>query len=108
MKRKKEKLFQWNLALSDREYRVESGENSVSSLMRECRIKDCLLADKDVLIAAKDKTIAEIVSANQGDVNDEIEVCWLFVLIYKVHVYRILWSYISVTREPLMTVGRSD
>ena len=74
MKRKKEKLFQWNLALSDREYRVESGENSVSNLMRECRIKDCLLADKDVLIAAKDKTIAEIVSANQGDVNDEIEV----------------------------------
>ena len=108
MKRKKEKLFQWNLALSDREYRVESGENSVSNLMRECRIKDCLLADKDVLIAAKDKTIAEIVSANQGDVNDKIEVYWLFVLIYKVHVYRILWSYIKCTKEPLRTVGRSD
>ena len=43
--------------------------------MRECRIKDCLLADKDVLIATKDKTIADIVSANQGDVNAEIEVC---------------------------------
>ena len=76
--------------------------------MRECRIKDCLLANKDVLIAAKDKTIADIVSANQGDINDEIEVCWLFVLINKVHVYRILWSYIKCTREPLMTVGRSD
>ena len=68
--------------------------------MRECRIKDCLLADKDVLIAAKDKTIADIVSANQGDINDEIEVCWLFVLINKVHFYRILWSYIKCTREP--------
>ena len=75
MKREKEKLFQWHLALSDREYKVESGEDSVSNLLRECRIKDSLLADKDVLIAAKDKTIAEIVSANQGSVNDEIEVC---------------------------------
>ena len=107
MKRKKEKLFQWNLALSDREFKVESGENSVCNLMRECRIKDCLLADKDVLIAAKDKTIAEIVSTNQRDVNDEIEVCWLFVLIYKVHVYRILWSYIKCTKGPLRMVGRS-
>ena len=75
MKRKKEKLFQWHLALSDREYRVESGEDSVSNLLRECRIKDSLLADKDVLIAAKNKAIADIVSANQGSVNDEVEVC---------------------------------
>ena len=75
MKRKKEKLFQWHLALSDREYKVESGEDSVSNLLRECRIKDSLLADKDVLIAAKNKTIADIVSANQGSVNDEVEVC---------------------------------
>ena len=75
MKRKKEKLFQWHLALSDREYRVESGEDSVSNLLRECRIKDSLLADKDVLIAAKNKTIADIVSANQGSVNDEVKVC---------------------------------
>ena len=56
------------------------------NLMRECRIKDCLLADKDVLIATKDKTIADIVSANQGDVNCEIEVCHLLVLISMVHV----------------------
>ena len=56
------------------------------NLMRECRIKDCLLADKDVLIATKDKTIADIVSANQGDVNCEIEVGHLFVLISMVHV----------------------
>ena len=75
MKRKKEKLFQWHLALSDREYKVESGEDSVSNLLRECRIKDSLLANKDVLIAAKNKTIADIVSANQGSVNDEVEVC---------------------------------
>ena len=75
MKRKKEKLFQWHLALSDREYKFESREDSVSNLLRECGIKDSLLADKDVLIAAKNKTIADIVSANQGSVNDEVEVC---------------------------------
>ena len=75
LKRKKEKMFQWNLALSNREFSVESSENSVHNLKRECRIKDALLADKDTLIAQKDKTIAEIVSANQGEVNSQIEVC---------------------------------
>ena len=68
-------MFQWNLALSNREFSVESSENSVHNLKRECRIKDALLADKDTLIAQKDKTIAEIVSANQGEVNSQIEVC---------------------------------
>ena len=51
---------------------VESGECSVQNLMRECRIKDALLKDKDILISQKDKTISEIVSANQGDVNKQI------------------------------------
>ena len=54
---------------------MESGECSVQNLMRECRIKDALLKDKDILISQKDKTISEIVSANQGDVNCQIEVC---------------------------------
>ena len=62
------------MALSNREYKVESGEDSVTNLLRECRIKDSLLVDKDVLIAAKNKAIADIVSANQGSVNDEVEV----------------------------------
>ena len=75
MKRKEGKLFQWHIALSNREYKVESREDSVNHLLRECRIKDSLLTDKDVLIAAKDKAIADIVSANQGSVNEEVEVC---------------------------------
>ena len=54
---------------------LESGECSVQTLMRECRIKDALLKDKDILISQKDKTISEIVSANQGEVNKQIEVC---------------------------------
>ena len=72
------------MALSNREYKVESGEDSVNHLLRECRIKDSLLVDKDVLIAAKNKAIAEIVSANQGSVNEEIEVCEFSVLVYEV------------------------
>ena len=75
MKRKEGKLFQWHIALSNREYKVESGEDNINHLLRECRIKDSLLADKDVLIATKNKAIAEIVSANQGSVNEEVEVC---------------------------------
>ena len=61
--------------MSNKEFMLESGECSVQTLMRECRIKDALLKDKDILISQKDKTISEIVSANQGDVNSQIEVC---------------------------------
>ena len=73
------------MALSNREYKVESREDSVNHLLRECRIKDSLLADKDVLIASKNKAIADIVSANQGSVNDEVEVCLFCVLVCEVH-----------------------
>ena len=61
--------------LSNRERKIECGEDSISNLLRECRIKDSLLADKDVLIANKDKAIEDIVRANQGSVNEEVEVC---------------------------------
>ena len=61
--------------LSNRERKIECGEDSISNLMRECRIKDSLLADKDVLIASKAKAIDDIVRENQGSVNEEVEVC---------------------------------
>ena len=57
--------------LSNRERKIECGEDSISNLLRECRIKDSLLADKEVLIANKDKAIEDIVRANQGSVNEE-------------------------------------
>ena len=60
--------------MSNKEFMLESGECSVQTLMRECRIKDSLLKDKDILISQKEKTISEIVSANQGEVNKQIEV----------------------------------
>ena len=61
--------------LSNRERKIECGEDSISNLLRVCRIKDSLLADKDVLIASKDKAIEDIVRENQGSVNEEVEVC---------------------------------
>ena len=61
--------------LSNRERKIECGEDSISNLLRECRIKDSLLADKDILIASKDKAIDDIVRENQGSVNEEVEVC---------------------------------
>ena len=75
MKKKEARLFQWHNMLSNRERKIECGEDSISNLLRECRIKDSLLADKDVLIASKDKAIEDIVCENQGSVNEEVEVC---------------------------------
>ena len=59
--------------MSNKEFMLESGECSVQTLMRECRIKDSLLKDKDILISQKEKTISEIVSASQSDVDKQIE-----------------------------------
>ena len=57
--------------LSNRERKLECGEDSLSNLLREVRIKDSLLAEKDLVIANKD----DIVRDNQGSVNEEVEVC---------------------------------
>ena len=65
--------------MSNKEFMLESGEYSVQTLMRECRIKDSLLKDKDILISQKEKTISEIVSASQSDVDKQIEVGVLIV-----------------------------
>ena len=61
--------------LSNRERKLECGEDSLSNLLREVRIKDSLLAEKDLVITNKDKAIDDIVRENQGSVNQEVEVC---------------------------------
>ena len=43
--------------------------------MREIRIKDSLLAEKDVLIGKKDRDIEDIRRECQEDVRREVEVC---------------------------------
>ena len=75
MKRKEESLRDWQTALSNREDKIESGEDNLCSLMREIRIKDSLLADKDVLINKKDRDLEDVRRECREDVRREVEVC---------------------------------
>ena len=75
MKRKEEGLRHWQSVLSNKEYKLESGEDNLCNLMREIRIKDSLLAEKDLLIGKKDRDIEDIRRECQEDVKREVEVC---------------------------------
>ena len=75
MKRKEESLHDWQTQLSNREYKIESGEENLCSLMRGLRIKDSLLADKDVLISKKDRDIEDVRRECREDIRREVEVC---------------------------------
>ena len=75
MKRKEESLHDWQTQLSNREYKIESGEENLCSLMRGLRIKDSLLADKDVLISKKDRDIEDVRRECREDIRWEVEVC---------------------------------
>ena len=75
MKRKEEGLRHWQSVLSNKEYKLESGEDKLCNLMREIRIKDSLLAEKDLLIGKKDRDIEDIRRECQEDVRREVEVC---------------------------------
>ena len=61
--------------LSNKEYKLESGEDNLCNLMREIRIKDSLLDVKDLLIGKKDQDIEDIRRECQEDVRREVEVC---------------------------------
>ena len=43
----------WQSELSKKEYKLETGKENLSHLMSELRIKDSLLAEKDVIIGNK-------------------------------------------------------
>ena len=75
MKRKEESLLDWQAALSNREFKLESGEDNLCSLMQEICIKDSLLADKDVLLSKKDRDLEDVRHECREDVRQEVEVC---------------------------------
>ena len=75
MRRKEERLLHWHNILSDKERKLESDEDNICHLMREIRIKDSLLAEKDLMIVNKDKAIDDIRRECQWSVNQEVEVC---------------------------------
>ena len=75
MARRAEDLKIWQNALSDRELRLESGEDSVSGLMKELRIKDMQLGDKDLELRRKDLELEDTLRQAKEDVMREVEVC---------------------------------
>ena len=75
MRRKEARLLHWHNILSDKERKLESDEDNLSNLMREIRIKDSHLAEKDLMIVNKDKAMDDIRRECQGSVNQEVEVC---------------------------------
>ena len=60
LRRKEESLIHWHNMLSDKELKLEFDEDNLCYLMREIRIKDSLLAEKDLIIGNKDKAIDDV------------------------------------------------
>ena len=75
MKKKEDGLRHWQSMLSEKEYKSESGEDNLCNLMREIRIKDSLLAEKDLIIGNKDKAMDDVRRECQENVKQEVEVC---------------------------------
>ena len=65
----------WQSELSKTEYKLESGQENLCHLMTELRIKDSLLAEKDVIIGSKEKEMDDIRREAQESVTQQVEVC---------------------------------
>ena len=65
----------WQSVLSEKEYKIESGQENLSHLMTELRIKDSLLAKKDLIIGNKEKEMDDIRREAQDSVTQQVEVC---------------------------------
>ena len=66
-------LLEWQNALDTRERKIDSGEEGLSNLMRELRVKDTLLVDKDIEIRRVRKELEDSVRQAREDVRREIE-----------------------------------
>ena len=75
MRRKEEGLRHWQSELSKKEYKIESGQENLCHLMTELRIKDSLLAEKDLIIGNKEKEMDDIRREAQDSVTQQVEVC---------------------------------
>ena len=75
LKRKEEDLLVWEDEVANREWKLENGEDNLSSMMRELRLKDILLADKNNEIKKKDRELEDQVRQAREDVRREVEVC---------------------------------
>ena len=78
-------LLEWQNTLDTRERKIDSGEEGLSNLMRELRVKDTLLVDKDIEIRRVRKELEDSVRQAREDVRREIEVgccVWCYFLLY--------------------------
>ena len=66
--RREEDLKEWQNALSDKELKIESGEDSICGLMKELRLKDMLLSDKDLELKRKDRELEDTLRQCKEDV----------------------------------------
>ena len=65
----------WQSELSKKEYKLESGQENLCHLMTELRIKDSLLAEKDLIIGNKEKEMDDVRHEAQESVTQQVEVC---------------------------------
>ena len=65
----------WQSVLSEKEYKLESGQENLCHLMTELRIKDSLLAEKDVIIGNREKKMDDVRRSAQESVTQQVEVC---------------------------------
>ena len=72
--RREEGLLEWQNTLGTREWKLESGEDSLCSMMRELRVKDMLLGDKDDEIRKIRREMEDSVRHAREDVCREVEV----------------------------------
>ena len=65
----------WQSVLSEKEYKMETSQENLCHLMTELRIKDSLLAEKDVIIGSKEKEMDDVRRSAQESVTQQVEVC---------------------------------
>ena len=65
----------WQSVLSEKEYKMETSQENLCHLMTELRIKDSLLAEKDVIIGNKEKEMDDVRRSAQESVTQQVEVC---------------------------------
>ena len=75
LKRKEEDLLRWENEVANLEWKLENSEDNLSSIMRELRLEDILLADKNNEIKKKDRELEDQVRQARADVRREVEVC---------------------------------
>ena len=74
MKRKEEELLGWENEVANCEWKLENSEDNLTSMMRELRLKDILLADKNNEIKKKDRELEDQVRQARQILNKTLKI----------------------------------